>query len=332
MQPQNNTPTSNEPTSQNNVIGDNPPDNYSNTQNGNVNSPSPEAQPPAQAQNIPATPSFSQNPTEAKELSTPPVQESPAVPPSVHPTPISRIDTAATHETDLVPDKPHNIRKLLIIVALILVAAGAGLAYWAYSSFGAGDSNRDSAVQEQEASSEAPEIETVAVADLVEARTASATYQYPKTWYPVSGSGISGYESPIQNTGGLRSRVIANISEPTPDGIALASAPAGDVARVREQLIGAITKETAASSLQESGVRCTLDVTLKVTPDTSVSETNIGMYYSEVSCAQSEDDVVSQVHFVLGKDGRTKLLMILASRSTWDKSEEAFTQMLNSIK
>lgn len=228
----------------------------------------------------------------------------------------------------LVPNKSHKARNiLLILIGFVLLAA---LGYWIYLIV-APKQQGNVIVQEEQSGTVPAAPEVIQSSDLSTSEGSFSSYLYPKAWTPVSGSNLTGYESSEVDQDGLRSRVALYVSEALPDSVKLASESPATISKVRTDLMNSVTKEVVTPSFLQSGAACTSEVDLKVTPDEVNTPSITGLYYVGVSCEQANGGAVSLARFVLGKDGRNRSLLIIASDSSWERNKETYTNMLNSL-
>jgi hypothetical protein len=204
------------------------------------------------------------------------------------------------------PKKRHT--KLIVFLSILgVLVIGLGIAYFIYIR-----------------------LDSVSVGDLVEEKIQNTTYLRPKQWQPITAGTGSGYGDKLGENGKSAGAVTVAIGASPISGILTSIDGVYDM--LRTQSLASLSEEAAIASFRNNGSDCGSDLDFQKEEDTSSTPTTVGLFRISALCHRSDGTVVLHIHGVIGRDGYVRSIIVVASQSNWDKNQDAYKKMLDSLQ
>ncbi len=102
--------------------------------------------------------------------------------------------------------------------------------------------------------------------------------------------------------------------------------------KLRDQTIQSLKEQLELQNKMQASTVCTSPPVSTVEPDTSSTDSIVGLATVVMKCTRDDGEYVVKSRFVIGTDGGQRTMAVAAIQKQWDENEEIFQKMLDSVQ
>lgn len=168
---------------------------------------------------------------------------------------------------------------------------------------------------------------TISQDDLALEKATKTSYLRPRQWSAQDGIGGFGaseqsHEKPIALVVVKEGAIEAQF----------ANASASTYQELRAKTAQVLKDQIELQNKMQTSTSCVAPPTGTVEPDSSSSESVIGLASVVVRCSRDDDEYIVKSRFVIGTDGGQRTITVAAVKKQWDKNDGIFQKILDSIQ
>lgn len=163
--------------------------------------------------------------------------------------------------------------------------------------------------------------------DLVTSTTEDTSYLRPKQWSELTSSGVNGYGNKLASDDTSSAIIFVSKGSYLSKTVTTSSSESS-ISTFRDYVVNA-EKDYAESDVKKSG-GCSSVSDVHVQTSSVQNQNSVGVFKITATCVKSGDDYHVVYYGLVGNDGYTRTVVLIASTSDWEKNEAIFNKMVDS--